>query len=136
MMETTSPKRRTSSHYSVYAISKSLNQVEPLLLYGDFLDTFYHESDEVRQQLIRDEPLYSETHKVFLCQLAAAVETLARRFHLDVPSWVYKQNYFLDTPHYALNTKNEQYQEFLRHTSPDTYSKRNLFLGDGVLQRV
>ena len=107
------------------------------ILFGDFLDEFYREKDKQLQvNMIIEEPDFNEDDKIFLVEMAAAVHKLSNDFHLPVPSWVFKRQYFLSVPYYAFDTKNKDYQELLAKTSPKEYAERNIFYGENVLRRV
>lgn len=107
------------------------------VLFGDFLDEFYREKDKQLQiNMINEEPNFNKDNKIFLVEMAAVVHKLSNDYHLPVPSWVFKEQYFLSVPFYAFDTKNKDYQKFLMETSPKEYAQRNIFYGNNVLRRV
>lgn len=106
------------------------------LLYGQFLDDFYHEKDkENKYNLIKDEPAYMPGEDVFMCMLAGAAHKLAKDYGLKIPEWVMKSKYILKNKYYAFDTKNKEFQEYLEKTTPEEYRMRNLIVGDTVLER-
>lgn len=123
-------------NFSIKNISRLLNKEDEILLYGQFLDNFYAcKYQKEREMLILEEPLYNENFSVFMCMLAGTVEKLANDFSLKIPSWVYKKEYYLDIKYYAFNTKNKEFQEYLKNSTPKEYKKRNLYVGDTMLER-
>ena len=90
---------------------------------------------ENKSDLIYEEPEQYRLKKTELALLAAA-HKLAADNGLDIPKWVSDEKYIMKKPAYAFNTKNKEYQRFLKETSPKEYSSRNLFYGNNVLKRV
>jgi hypothetical protein len=101
-----------------------------------FLDEFYHADGEEKKMLLIDEPIEGILNKEQYCMLACAAHKLANDYELDTPEWVMKKKYIMLKPVYAFDTKNKEYQEFLRTTSPEEYSSRNIFYGSNILKRV
>ena len=125
-----------STVYSARNISLMLDQEDKILLYGQFLDYFYGEKDdEGKYKLIKEEPKYNSSYKLFFCMLAAGVEKLAHDYNLPVPEWTEKPEYFLDKIYYAYNTQNPDFQKYLMQTTLSEYKKRNLIVGDNILKR-
>lgn len=123
-------------NFSIKAISLLLGKEDEKLLYGQFLDSFYAmQGKDLQGALISVEPIYNKNYTVFMCILAGTVEKLANDYELTVPSWVYKKEYYLDSEYYAFNTKNTEFQEYLKSTTPEEYKKRNLYVGDTMLER-
>lgn len=121
---------------SIKDVSINLTNEKKFLLYGQFLDDFYHaEDNEKKYNLIKDEPKYILDDEIFMCILAGTAEKLAHDYGLETPDWVRKKEYIYDGIYYAFNTKMADYQEYLRQTTADEYKKRNLMLGEGVLTR-
>jgi len=99
-----------------------------------FLDGFIHSMD--KEELLSEQPNVESLNPKDYCMLAAAAHKLANDNGLEVPEWVFNGVFFLKEPVYALDTKNTEYQNFLKETSPDEYKLRNLFFGKNVLMRV
>ena len=99
-----------------------------------FLDDF--KRSENKSELIAEQPETELLKPVECCMLACAAHKLANDNGIETPFWVYDQKYILQTPVYALNTKNEEYRFFLEQTSPKEYKQRKLFYGANVLMRV
>lgn len=122
--------------YSIKNISLLLEQEDEMLLYGQFLDCFYiSKTNEERIMLIAEEPIYNIKHKVFLCILAATVEKLSIDYGLPIPKWVNNDKYTMKEIYYAFNTKNIEFQKYLEDTTPYEYKKRNLIVGESMLER-
>jgi len=104
------------------------------LVFCTFLDDFKRDANKF--ELIAEEPPRGNLKKKDWCMLACAAHKLARDNGLQTPEWVYDKKFVMTTPVYAFNTKNEKYKKFLKDTSPEEYRSRNIYYGDGVLQRV
>ena len=121
---------------SIKDVSEQLYSEDEKLLYGQFLDDFYHEeSSEGRYNLIKDEPNFINDKEIFMCILAGTAQKLANDYSLDTPKWVFDEKYILKKVYYTLNTKNPKFQEYLRETTPLEYKSRNLFVGETILDR-
>ena len=101
-----------------------------------FLDEFYHSDSEEKTSLLADEPEQGVLKHKELCMLACAAHKLANDNKITPPEWVYDKKFTLKKPVYAFDTKNKEYRELLKETSPDEYKVRNLFYGSNVLKRV
>lgn len=83
-----------------------LETEDEMLLYGQFLDTFYKEKEvNYKYQLLENEPVYNPKYDLFFCLLAGSVEKLANDYHLPVPAWTDKSQYYLNRIYYAYDTK-------------------------------
>lgn len=122
--------------YSVRNISQLLDKEDEMLLYGQLLDNFYStKTDSEKLSLIIDEPEYNEQHIVFLCMLAGTVEKLAKNYNLPIPEWVNEDKYVMKKIYYAFDTQNPEFQKYLSETTPDEYKKRNIMVGESMLER-
>ncbi len=122
--------------YSVKSISQLLDKEDEMLLYGQLLDNFYSaKTDNEKLSLIIDEPEYNEQHIVFLCMLAGTVEKLAKNYNLPIPEWVNEDKYVMKNIYYAFDTQNPEFQKYLSETTPDEYKKRNIMVGESMLER-
>lgn len=102
--------------------------------YGNFLDRFKWLSNEERQEVIKDPPDNSKNNMEAAAVLAATVERLAKQYGIEVPEWVYDKKYTL-RKHYYGSAISKEYRRFLRETALPEFAKRNLFLGDNVMDR-
>jgi hypothetical protein len=115
--------------------------VADYIVNGNFLDEFYHASQEKKQSFIDPEPPRSHSPKVdkyFYAHCAAEAEKLAHDYGLRVPGWVNKPLYFLDEPDYAGYTAEQippRLAESLKRNSPEEFSRRNLFITANALVR-
>lgn len=122
--------------YSAKNISVMLNENDKMLLYGQFLDSFFKTKTGAEKcKLLNEEPVYSEEHKLFFCMLAGSVEKLAHDHGLPVPEWTEKPEYQFGQIYYAFDTPNTDFQKFLMNTTPIEYRRRNLMVGNNVLHR-
>ena len=101
-----------------------------------FLDEFYAANSEEKKILLADEPQRGTLTPKQYCMLAAAAHKLANDYGLAVPAWVTQEKFKMPYPVYAFDTKNKEYQVFLKETSPEEYSSKNVFYGENVLKRV
>ena len=83
-----------------------------------------------------DEPQQGNLKKKDWCMFACAAHKLARDNGISPPDWGYDKKFIMPEPVYAFDTKDKECQKFLKETSPEEYSSRNIFYGDNVLQRV
>jgi len=98
-----------------------------------FLDEF--KRSENKYEMISSEPK-GDIDNTNRCVLAAISHKLANDFMIDIPAWVNKAEYFLSVPVYSFNTKNKDYQEFLKNNTPYEFASRNIFYGSNVIERV
>lgn len=100
-------------------------------LISEFLDEFYLRPD-VRQSMIMDEPLplgqFRDTW------LGAVAEHLARRWNLEIPSWVDQPHRFLDRAYFAGGL--ESLKAILLAESPLAFRKRQIFVEAEPLRRA
>ena len=108
------------------------------LLLGDFLDEFYRASDEVKQQMIYEQPSEtgSQCERELLSFAAATAHKLSNDYGLDVPGWVFEKSYYLsDKPYFGCSAKGDLRLLFM-YKSPTEFKHRNLFVDEHVLSRV
>ena len=105
--------------------------------FGDFLDEFYSQTDSNRQQMIMQEPINSaNVDRVDMAMFAAAAHKLANDYNLEVPAWVWKQEYYMkDQPFFDCNAKGNLRLLFM-YKSPTEFKHRNLFVDENILLRV
>jgi len=107
-----------------------------VLLFNQFIDDFrYVKSPGEKAALIEDEPDADKLLGGWLCNIAAAVESLAVEAGIEVPGWTQKQEYFSPVPFYSYDIKNEEFKEYFKATTPEPFARRNLFPGENVLSR-
>jgi len=64
---------------------------------------------------------------------AASVEYLCKKYDLLCPEWALNPRYSLEAPwYYAIGADLPRVQEKLRQTTPEPFTKRNIFCGDRV----
>lgn len=104
------------------------------LAFGQFLDDFKHAQN--KKALIEDEPEWQSDPGRWRYDFAAAAHKLAHDNNLPVPSWVLADSYVAETPYFAFDTDNPEFQKYLRETTPREYQWHNLFLGENILSRA
>ena len=105
--------------------------------FGDFLDEFYRQTAQNRQQMIMQEPLGgTNVEKADKAMFASAVHKLANDYQLEVPAWVWKQEYYMkEQPFFDCNAKDNLRLLFM-YKSPTEFKHRNLFVDENILVRI
>ena len=105
--------------------------------FGDFLDEFYRQTGNNRQQMIIQEPVNgANVERANKAMFAAAVHKLANDYNLEVPAWVWKQEYYMkDHPFFDCNAKGNLRLLFM-YKSPTEFKHRNLFVDENILVRI
>ena len=118
-------------------IFKSISEGKDFYIcFGDFLDEFYSHSDIERKSSIEIEPKYYDIPTYQKAFLASTVHKLANDFNLEVPSWVFKPEYYsYDKPYFDCNAKGDLRKLFL-YKSPIEFKHRNIFVDENILKRV
>jgi len=81
------------------AVTRNLEGYDFINALNELLDEFYVADSSERQRMINEEP--SLTGDAFQDAYVGAVgEHLARRWNLEIPSWVEDERRFLETPHF------------------------------------
>jgi len=120
---------------SSYNLTDVINYHDFEIALGSFLDVFYRTTDTVRHEMISSPPQVKNNSDMLNACILAAAHKLSNDYGLDVPDWVYSSIYTMPYPVYVYNTKNPEYQEFLRDNAPFEYASRNLYYSN-VLEMV
>lgn len=133
-VETTRP-----AGVSLQTFQRSFEQIcageEPWLPLGNFMHQFFGQYKLRRADLLCD-PIVVSEHATdqqwqWAVFCAASVEYLSRKYDLSCPSWALHPRYALDEPwYYAIGAEQTRVQEKLRQTTPEEFTKRNIFCGD------
>ena len=99
-----------------------------------FLDEY--KRTENKDALLAMPPPEDGVNKENLCLLAAVAHKLANDNGRVVPAWVHDDKYVMPYPVYAFNTKNEEYQAFLREDTPYEFASKNIFHGANAINRT
>jgi len=107
---------------------------DPWLPLGNFMHQFFGCYADRRAELVQeplhmpDHPLSSEDqHWAVFC--AASVDYLCQMYHLVCPAWV--DTYTLHEPwYYTMGPDHPKVREKLRQTTPEEFTKRNIFCGN------
>lgn len=106
-----------------------------VLAFGQFLDDFAQAKNKFA--LISDEPSWSqEDAGRWYYDLAATAHKLANDNDLPVPKWCMEERYCPAEPLWAFDTKDPDFQAYLRSSTPREFRWHNLFLGPNILQRA
>ena len=107
----------------------------PWIPLGKFMHQFFGEYKEYREKLIHDPIILPEhispKHFQWAVFCAASAEYLCTKYDIDCPEWAMKPEYTLEEPwYYAIGAELPWVQEKLRQTTPEAFSKRNIFCGN------
>ncbi len=108
---------------------------EPWMPLGNFMHQFFGQYKLRRTELVSDPidvPEYL-THEQWQWAVfcAASVEYLCKKYALSCPAWALHPRYTLDEPWYvAIGADQPRVQAKLCQTTPEEFSKRNIFCGD------
>ncbi|ADY56948.1 hypothetical protein Sgly_2674 [Syntrophobotulus glycolicus DSM 8271] len=105
------------------------------IVLGNFLDEFYRQDSENQQKMIEEEPSNYDLPVYQKAFMAAAVHKLANDYNLNVPSWVFKKDYYSSEPYFDCNAKGNLKLLFM-YISPAEFKHRNLFVDENILKRV
>jgi hypothetical protein len=106
------------------------------ILFNDFLDEFYRSGRDTKAALVKDEPeVFGNIPIQKYAFIAGSVEKLCNDSGLEPPEWVFKENYFLKDPMFALNAKGNL-RVVLLVESPNEFVVRNIFVSENCLQRA
>src|SRR5260370_1183872 len=108
---------------------------EPWLPLGNFMHQFFGYYKHLRPELVYepievpDSPSSEQFQWAVFC--AASVEYLCKKYEIPCPKWALNPQYSLEKPwHYDINADLPEVQEDLRQTTPEEFSRRNVFCGD------
>lgn len=108
---------------------------EPWIALGNFMHQFFGQYKHLRDELVRDpidvpeNPSLEQFRWAVFC--AASVEYLCKKYQILCPVWALSPHYMLKDPwYYGIGADLPKVQEKLRMTTPEEFSKRNIFCGD------
>ncbi|MEO7020895.1 MAG: hypothetical protein ABI234_12145 [Ktedonobacteraceae bacterium] len=107
----------------------------PWISLGNFMHQFFGMQKHRRLELVC-EPLEvpeacSPEQFQWAVFCAASVEYLCNKYEIPCPEWALNPRYMLEQRwYYAIGADMERVQEKLRQTTPEEFSKRNIFCGD------
>ncbi len=105
------------------------------VLKGDFLDSFYA-NEHLRENLIRDEPIERfDLPDWMLAFLAAMVHKLCNDYDVKIPSWVWKDRYYLTEPRFSHDAQGKM-KAWLFVNAAGEFKHRNLFVSADTLDRA
>jgi hypothetical protein len=122
---------------SIYNVSLDTNAGGDFyLLLSDFLDAFYRTAQELRSELIREEPMDMDRPE-YVPFLASTAHKLANDYGLEPPRWAFEKRCYLPgtRPHFACGALGSLRLLFM-YKSPSEFKHRNLFVDENVLTRV
>ncbi len=108
---------------------------EPWIPLGIFMHQFFGSRKHLRAELVRD-PIqvpkqcsFEQQQWAVFC--AASVEYLCKKYNVPCPDWVHNPAYTLAEPwYYGICADLPEVQEELRQTTPEEFTKRNIFCGN------
>ncbi len=131
----------TITHVRFQTFRRSFMEIcageSPWIPLGKFMHQFFGSFSHLRSELLEEsievpENCSSEQFQwAVFC--AASIEYLCQRYNLACPEWALNPRYSLeDSWYYALGADLPRVQEKLRQTTPEPFTKRNIFCGDRV----
>ena len=122
---------------SIYCISINTNMGSDFYLeLGNFLDSFYRASHDVKAKMIIEPPtdMGNEEYVPFL---AATADKLSIDYGLPKPIWAFDKRCYLtgDNPFFGCRASGNLKLLFM-YKSPVEFKHRNLFVDENVLMRV
>jgi len=108
---------------------------DPWLPLGNFMHQFFGYYTQFRPELVcesidvPENPSHEQFQWAVFC--AASVEYLCKKYDIPCPEWAHNPLYSLEEPwYYAIGGDLPRVQEKLRQTTPEEFSRRNIFCGD------
>ncbi len=123
---------------SAYEYIEKFNEKpeDKIILFNNFLDSFYSAKEEMKKRLVEQEPnRYKKITEVDYAFLASSVHLLCNLYDIIPPKWVFKQEYKLKEPSFS-NNEQSRYKNYLLIYSPPEFKFRNMFVTPNVLSRV
>ncbi|HLX41475.1 MAG TPA: hypothetical protein VKR42_13160 [Ktedonobacteraceae bacterium] len=123
--------------YPIHPIADVATQIyqgeDPWYALGCFLHDWWGDAVDYRQELVAEPPLPVATRegKRWAAFCAAVVEELCARTSFPRPAWTERPEYFLEHPWYYYSQASQR--DWLRSTSPESFKRRNIFVGGSVL---
>lgn len=90
-----------------------------------FVEEFKHYRESARLIVLRDEPIRFRGTKQERAFYAALCEFYANWYHLPLPPWIEKEEYFLEEPWFPFSEE----RFLIKEKSPMEFRKRNIFIG-------
>jgi len=139
--ELTATLEHTEDGVRLQTFQRSFEQIcageDPWIALGNFMHQFFGPYKQLREELVRDpidvpgSPSLEEFRWAVFC--AASVEYLCKKYQLLCPPWALSQDYTLKDPwYYGIGADLPRVQEKLRTTTPEEFTKRNIFCGDRI----
>ena len=123
--------------YPIHPIAEAATQIaqgeDPWFALGGFLHDWWCNAKDHRQDLIAEPPapLTTAEGKRWAAVCAAVVEEVCLRSGFPCPVWITRQEYVLEQPWFY--PPQPAQQDWLRATTPEPFQRRNVFLGENVL---
>ena len=107
---------------------------DPWVPLGNFMNHWFDYSKEQRQALV-DQPIATTPlgYERWAAFCAASVEWFCQKYGEPCPAWVHKPQYLLKRRwYYSINAHRKQVRAWLRSTTPEAFTKRNIYCGNRV----
>lgn len=100
---------------------------------NNFIDYFsMNPCYEMIEDSILDIECLNEIQKSYL---AATVDQMCCKFHVDRPSWIFDSSTYLKRPYFSMNAKGDL-RIILIQESPCWYRSRNIFVSKNCAERI
>jgi hypothetical protein len=105
---------------------------DPWIPLGNFMNDWYAYHSDRRPELIADPlpEIYPPELHTWATFCAASVEWFCNTYHLLCPSWVFSSAYTLPEPWFFHDREKVRQRLFV--TTPEEFSRRNIFCGNRV----
>jgi hypothetical protein len=108
---------------------------DPWIPLGNFLNDFFGNYPERREELVRDPLQKPEDLTPDGCRWAvfcvATVEHLCQKYAIPCPTWVNDPAYMLAEPwYYSLGAHKPSVRERLERETPEPFTRRNIYCGN------
>src|SRR5579872_7556392 len=127
----------SSLRYPIHPVADVVTQIyqgeDPWFAIGCFLHDWWRDAVDYRQDLIAKPPVPVATRKEkrWAAFCAAMAEELCSRTGFSCPAWTERQEYFLEQPWFYYSQLSQR--DWLISTTPETFKRRNIFVGGSVL---
>ncbi len=139
--ELVSTDTRETSRVRLQTFRRSYAEIcageSPWIPLGKFMHQFFGCFSHLRPALLEESIEVPENSSPEQFQwavfCAASVEYLCEKYDLLCPEWALDSRYSLEVPwYYTIGADLPQVQEKLRQTTPEPFTKRNIFCGNRV----
>lgn len=94
----------------------------------------YYKINEISKLIDLEPEIYDNIPQYIYVYIAGTIEILSKDMQIDVPSWIYKDYYFLSEPWFQEDIdKYILVKDIIIKTAPLPFKKRNMFISEQVI---